>query len=278
MKLILFIVAALPLFAQNYHKTEATLNKIMEIIGKEEKGVYLRFGDGDVCLANGLDDSNQFIIENLKLEMRKAFGLNGPNVLKCLCLNCPEIGYEKGMQPGAFEVDYGFCLDMLNGAFPFWGGPIRDVYSMTALAHAATSKQDLCLKFLKFLKRSPCTILVGNAKIPENIRNMLFGKQCVFIPAPPKNSYLEIDRLEKECLEQAGKTDGYQVIVFSMGCSGRPLQYRIWNQLDNAFLFDFGSLMDALCEWDTRDWIYLNRHVFENNRFLNLLRRELGPE
>ena len=29
MKLILFVLAALPLLAQNYHKTEATLNKIM---------------------------------------------------------------------------------------------------------------------------------------------------------------------------------------------------------------------------------------------------------
>ena len=231
-----------------------------------------------MCLANGLDDSNQYIIENLKLEMRKAFGLNGPNVLKCLCLNCREIGYEEGMKPCAFEVDYGFCYEMLNGAFPFWGGPIRDVYSMTALAHAATHKQDLCIRFLKFLKRSPCTILVGNAKIPESVKELLFGKECIFIPAPSKNSYLEIDRIERECLEVARKHTGYQVIVFSMGCSGRPLQYRLWNQLDNVFLFDFGSLMDAVCGWDTRDWIYINREVFENNRFVDLLYRELGSD
>lgn len=278
MRFLLLLFPAMALFSQNFHKTEETLGKIRELIASEERGVYLRFGDGDAALAQGLEDSNQFADAQLMLEMRKAFGLNGPNVLKCLCLNCKGIGFEEGMKPGAFEVDYGFCFEMLNAVFPFWGGPIRDVYSMTALAYAATHKQKLCIDFLKFLKRSPCTILVGNANIPQSVKNLLFGKECVFIPTPPKNSYVEIDRIEKECLEEARKREGYQVIVFSMGCSGRPLQRRLWNQLNNVFLFDFGSLMDAVCGWDTRDWIYLNREVFENNRFLDLLYRELGAD
>jgi hypothetical protein len=50
-----------------------------------------------------------------------------------------------------------------------------------------------------------------------------------------------------------------------MGCSGRAMQKKIWDNHDNYFLFDFGSLMDALCGWETRAWIEMsnfNREEF----------------
>ena len=58
-----------------------------------------------------------------------------------------------------------------------------------------------------------------------------------------------------------------------MGCSGRALQKRLWNNLDNVFLFDFGSLMDAICGWPTRQWIDLTH--FDTKQFLHLLKNEL---
>ncbi len=57
----------------------------------------------------------------------------------------------------------------------------------------------------------------------------------------------------------------YSVVVTSMGCSGRAMQKKIWDNHDNYFLFDFGSLMDALCGWETRAWIEMsnfNREEF----------------
>jgi hypothetical protein len=57
-----------------------------------------------------------------------------------------------------------------------------------------------------------------------------------------------------------------------MGCSGRVLQKRLWNKLDNVFLFDFGSLLDALCGWDTRAWIKLSK--FDAKKFISLLEQK----
>jgi hypothetical protein len=247
----------------------------MEVISKKEKGIYLRFGDGDVCLANGIDDSLQKSNLFLMLELREAFGLNGPNVLKCLPLNCKEFnGYEEGMTDGNHERYFEWCKDILRQVTPIWNVEIEDVYSMTALAYAATNNIDLCVQFLQFLKKTKVCIFIGNSRIPISIRNLLFGPDCQFIPAPHEHSYAEIDRIERECIEKVRNIPGYKVIVTSMGCSGRALQYRLWTQLDEVFLFDFGSLMDAICGWDTRQWISLNSSHFPD-RFIHILEKKL---
>ena len=94
------------------------------------------------------------------------------------------------------------------------------------------------------------------------------------MPTPAKNSYDEIDRIEEECLVKLAGIDGYKIVVTSMGCSGRALQKRLWNKQDNIFLFDFGSLMDAICGWGTRDWINLTH--FDTQEFMKALKKELS--
>lgn len=274
---VALITLCLDLFGLNFHRSEDTLNKIMEIISDRQKGAYLRFGDGDVFLANGMDDGYQTNNLGLQSEMQEAFALNGPTILKCLPLGCKEFGgYEEGMFPGNHELPFDFCTDIFNQAALLWNALIKDVYSMTALAYCSTSNLDLCLKFLKFLKKANCIVLVGNRNIPDHVRELLFGSQCQFVPTPSQNSFDEMDRIEKECLEKIKNTKDYKIIITSMGCSGRILQKRLWNQLDHVFLFDFGSLMDAICGWETRAWISLTHTHFNNQRFVHILEQELN--
>jgi hypothetical protein len=267
------LVFCFPAETFHYHKSIETLSKIKEIISNQEKGVYFRFGDGDLILANGQDDSYQEKNQSLQFEMQEALALNGPAVLKCLPLGCKVFdGLEPGMFPGNHEWPDGSCVNIVNLAIPLWNGPLQDIYSMTALSHCATSNRSVCMNFLKFLKASNCTLFVGNCNIPENVKTVLFGTKCKFIKTPDRNSYTEIDRIEHECMENFNENDGYQVIITSMGCSGRILQKRLWNRLDRVFLFDFGSLMDAICGWATRDWIYLVN--FDANAFWQDLAKE----
>lgn len=259
-----------------FHKTTDTLNHIQKIIGNREKGIYLRFGDGDLNLALGQGEMLQSYNPKLASEMREAFALTGNNVLKCLPLCCKELdGWEPGMFAGNHETPFSVCLNMLSKASPLWGGPIIDVYSPIALHFAATSHPSLCIDFLKFLKQSNCCLFIGNENIPQSIRFMLFGPQCTFVPTPAKQSYRDIERIEKECLTQIAQlpTEQYKIIVTAMGCSGRALQKRLWLKLDNIFLFDFGSLMDALCGWNTRAWIELTK--FNEKTFLQKLEQSL---
>ena len=58
-----------------------------------------------------------------------------------------------------------------------------------------------------------------------------------------------------------------------MGCAGRILQKRLWHKLDNVFLFDFGSLIDAICGWKTRAWIKLTH--FDSEAFIKKLSQDV---
>lgn len=242
-----------------FHQTIDTLNTIKAIISRKEKGAFLRFGDGDVNLAMGQRELLQAAHPSLAAEMREAFSMSGPTILKTLPLTCKELGgWEPGMFPGNHECPLNWCLEILHKSHQFWGGPITDVYSLVALHFAATNYPIKCLEFLKFLKHSNCVLLVGNECIPSAVREALFGSNCTFIPTPSSNSYAHIGRIERDCLEKISQDTTYKVIVTAMGCSGRVLQKRLWKKNDQVFLFDFGSLMDALCGWKTRAWIELN--------------------
>ena len=100
-----------------FHQTIPTLTKIREIIESKQKGMYLRFGDGDVNLAEGVYDMYQVPRQDLASEMREAFALNGPTILKTLPLYCAELnGLEEGMFPGNCETDLTWCTQIINRA------------------------------------------------------------------------------------------------------------------------------------------------------------------
>lgn len=258
-----------------FHKTQETLDKIVEIISNKQKGAYFRFGDGDLNLAYGDGDSYQTAVHALKNEMLEAFALNGPTILKSLPLYCPEFnGWEEGMFPGNHEGPYWWCLNILNRATPIWGGEVTDVYSHAALAFAATTYKEKCLEFLRFFRSIPCCLFVGNRNVPLSIRTLLFGDSCRFIRTPASNSYREMDRIEQECLQYIHTHPGYKVIVTAMGCSGRALQKRLWNKVDDIFLFDFGSLLDGICGWNTRAWLELTG--FNAQQFISELSSQMS--
>lgn len=266
--------------AITFHKTRDTLNTIKDIIKSRKKGAYLRFGDGDIHLARGSSELLQEANTSLMGEMNEAFSLNGPTILKCLPLYCEEFGgYEEGMFPGNHAAPYEWCLNMYNNAKSIWGAPIVDVYSHAALSFVATEYPDDCISFLKFLKSQHCVLLIGNTNIPMHIKNSLFGLQCDFIPTPAQNSYNAIDQIEQACLTKLNDDSTYKIVIIAMGCSGRVLAKRLYHKVDNIFLFDFGSLMDILCGWDTRAWITLNKDKITHNvrKILDTLEQEPEP-
>ena len=90
-----------------------------------------------------------------------------------------------------------------------------------------------------------------------------------FIRTPSQNSFTQFEEIYDEFVKSINKDKDYSINVTSMGCSGRAMQKRIWDNYNNVFLFDFGSLMDALCGDQTRAWIELTN--FDKNSILDLL-------
>lgn len=250
----------------NFYKSEETLEAIESIILNKEKGAYLRFGDGDINLANGDNDLLQENNSLLSHEMSEALSMSNKNILKSLPLHCKEYGWEVGMFPGNHECDKAWADSILDKVERFWGGEVNEVYSPVALHFLASYKPERAIKFLKFIRNNNICCVVGNKKIPRKTIKSIFG-QTIHIKTPTNNSYNKIDTIENKVSNLLDKSDNqYKIVVTAMGCSGRILQKRLINKYENIFLFDFGSLLDALCGWNTRAWIELSE--FDKNNFL----------
>lgn len=254
-----------------FHKSEDTLNSIKKAIQANLHGAYLRFGDGDINLAIGKDDLLQPSNKKLSIEMQETLALSGLGILKALPLHCKEYGLDDGMFPGNHECDKTWADDMLYKAAPYWGGKINEVYSPVALHFLASYKPKIALDFLKYMKSKNPLCIIGNENTPKLVVSALFGSQCKHIKTSPQNSYENIDSYEAEFdyLMKSNRSK-YNIVIVAMGCSGRVLQKRLFLKYDNLFLFDFGSLLDALCGWDTRAWMKLSS--FDKDSFLKKLK------
>lgn len=251
-----------------FYKSKETLERILDIIRAKEKGAYFRFGDGDINLANAENDLYQTSNSELCSEMREALAINHVNALKTLPLYCKKYGgLENYMFPGNHECPEDWCDNIIKEAETFWGGEFKDVYSHVALSYLATYEPDAAINFLCALRNGfDHKTFVGNVNIAQSLLDQLFGNISK-VSTPPRNAYEKINDIHLSVKSRMSRD--YTLIITALGCSGRTLQKRLWNEYDNIFLFDFGSLMDALCGWNSRAWIELTK--FDHKKFLNKL-------
>jgi len=250
-----------------FHKSIATLQKIENLISNKIRGAYLRFGDGDVNLANGLsiwdcNDNDMYNHKNIKMitEIRECFRLEGPGILKTLPLYCNKYdGLEEGMYPGNHECSDEWADELLD-SINYWWNPI-EVYSHCALHFLSSHKPEIAQQFLRSIK-GKVDIFIGGLNIDSKIVHYVLGDQCEIISVPDKYCSLELDNIESKIKIK----DDYQLVVTCMGCAGRVLQKRLYTKKYNMFTFDFGSLMDALCGINSRAWINLTG--FDKDKFL----------
>ncbi len=238
-----------------YFRSVETLQTIQNIIIDKKKGAYLRFGDGDFALAHGIRSGTHEFSTALQNEIIETFGMNDPYIIKTLLLLCQEHGGPE------VEMFYGEhlpetdCIAVRKKAEKIWGKEIDHIYSPVALPYTAVHIPNICIAFLKFIQRQKCVLFVGNESTPSNIIHRLFGN-CDIVGTPSRTAYVDIDRIEKECLiKLSPQNNEYKIAIISCGNTGRVLIKRLWPQIENIFFFDMGSLMDALCGWKIRGWI-----------------------
>ena len=252
---------------------EVTLSACENAICSRQRGAYLRFGDGEINIACGTSAIEQEADGRLQREMKEALALGGDGVFKSLMIHSRLYGYSSGMQSGLFLNGDQFARSSLLKVFEYFVG--NPIYSHVALHYMALFGRAECVRFLKLLKHhSP--VFVGNEDVPAEILRMLFG-QTIHVKTPARSSYREIDRIEEEILRILKTRTGYTVLSVAAGPTGNVLQKRILNgdRNMNVFLFNFGSLLDAFCGWNTRSWMDLAG--VPGNYYEELL-RELADE
>jgi hypothetical protein len=230
-----------------------TINDIKSTIENKERGAYMRFGDGDIFLMLGKDDLLHKANRKMAFEMKEAMKINIGKLHKGFSIHSKLFGYENGMNEGMHLVSDSDALKFITATYRLID--IYNIYTPVALHYLATFNQKACVQFLVFL-RSTNPIFVGNKNLSPQLLRKLFSE--THVKTPISNSYLEIDRIEKDLIQELNKKKNeFQVIVVAMGCPGRILQKRILKKGYNVYLFDFGSLLDAFNDDNTRLWIDL---------------------
>lgn len=69
-----------------------TIDKIISIITKKERGAYLRFGDGDLNIMQGLSEQLNIYNINFSNELNESICIDETNYLKGICLMCKKYG------------------------------------------------------------------------------------------------------------------------------------------------------------------------------------------
>ena len=231
-----------------------TLKTIRFHIQSELPGAYLRFGDGDVLLMIGSQDSYQKSSNKLSYEMREAFELNGSGIYKCLAIHSEKYGYDEGMEYGNHKNRDDLAYLLLSKTFQYFIG--EKIYSPVALHFAASNSKKTAKEFLKILKIHT-SLFIGNGNIKDDTIHKLFG-EVNRVNTPSRNAYDKIDQIETECINMIDKKSKFQVIVIAMGCSGRILTKRLMHDNNNCFYFDFGSLIDGFEGDLSRKWLRMN--------------------
>lgn len=250
-----------------FHQSKNTLDTISTYIHNKQMGAYLRFGDGDVNLANGLSgwDCNENDMTHpetiqLSKEMIESFKLEGPGVLKTLPLYCNKYGgLEEGMYPGNHEASVDWCNNILDMIKAWWIP--NEVYSHCALHFMASHKPEIAQNFLRGI-RGHIDLFIGGANIPDKIVHYVFGRDCEIISVPSRGCSYIIDEIEASLPPNAN----HRNIAVCMGCTGRVLQKRLYVKGYNAFSFDIGSFLDALSGIKSRAWIELTG--FDADKFM----------
>ncbi|MEG6506983.1 hypothetical protein [Nitratidesulfovibrio sp. 1201_IL3209] len=242
---------AIPIDNVRIRTTRETLERCADLIHAQRGGAYLRFGDGDIYLANSMNDALQTATPEFAKEMREAFQCNMPGVLKALPIHSEKFGCEEGMSPGVFLMRDEAAERFLRRTLECFSG--HPIYSAVALHYQFVVDFEYAVAFLKLLQQNT-TLFVGAGDVPDADRNLLFGN-APHVCTPMKDSYRALDRIERETVAALENRDAYGVVVVATGCAGRVLVKRLLRRgLTRFFYFDFGSLLDIICGWHTRTW------------------------
>jgi hypothetical protein len=251
--------------------SQKTLDKVEELLRNRQKGIYLRFGDGDIFILKKIGTHrNQQHDKKLSAELEEAICLSGEGVVKSIAIHSKKFGIDDYMEPGIHErPDWEAERFLLLSYKYFIGSPI---YSPVALHYQIIYNRSAAIRFFNILRSFEPIFVGSNNNQTDIVKSSLNSN--VFIKTPHRSGYDEVDRIESEivrALDVRGKS--YDVVVFSCGSTAKSLIKRLYLDSErDLFLFDLGSVIDLF--HGRMAWTWVRKSGIDQNyidAFLNEL-------
>jgi len=231
--------------------TFETYRTIDELLTKNKKLYYTRFGDGDIFIMKGVNARNHRTDENLVNELHEAFTIEDPNYRIGLSVNYP---CEKKMTKGVFipfemNDDLSLYLEK-NDIFK------NDVYeSFIFFPYIAVFYPEMMFEFFEKHIRPKTKMFIGSTD--KDTAEKLYGKIDYYVNTPGRFAYETIDEWWPQIENNADKVD---LVIPSAGSASKVITKRLWYKNFNLQVLDVGSLIDAVDGKKSRGWIRRKGH------------------
>jgi hypothetical protein len=210
-----------------FYPSKETLERVVKVVLKKEKGAYIQLSDEDIDLALSGDNT-----------AKNLFCCEDSNFLKSPPLRCKGTGI--GFTQNIWDVPQS-CSRLRSTMEPvFQNGELHDIYAPHAIESLARHDINYAVRVVKLLRSIDACLYVGK-DFPQEERNLLFGRNHSFIPVQEEH---DLDTIENECSAYINQHN--YVVLFVHGLVGHNLIARLWKKHSNLYIFDIGSLSDSL--------------------------------
>lgn len=232
--------------------TIETYQTLVELLRKEKKLYFLRYGDGEFVSMMGHDHRNYNFSPEMQQELIECFSIEDPQFLIASVIN---IQNEKGMSRGLF-ARFGMNNSLEEYVLENQLQNQTGVYESPVMFHyLSVFKPKLIYQFFEEFVRPEKKMFIGST--PQQTAEKLYGPIDIYVPVPAKHAYDSIDNWWSEIEKQV---DAVSLVIVSAGAASKVIGKRLWYLDKEIHLLDVGSLVDAVEMNVTRTWIRLKGH------------------
>lgn len=230
-----------------------SFNRLCQLLNEPDRVFYSRFGDGDIYIMTGKDESYHFSTPDLAKELFEAISINDPNYLIGLAVNYPK---EHGMFKGLF-APFPNNADLETRLKSLGINDTKLYENAIFLHYLAVFDPDKVSWFLDSYVRSKRKMFIGN--IPENNIAKLIGNVDSYIEVPAFNAYESINIWWPKIEEELSKVD---LVIPAAGMASRVINKRLWEMDFIGNSIDIGSIVEAVSPAKyNRKWLKMKGHV-----------------
>lgn len=234
---------------------QETLNLLFEKLSTQSKVCYVRFGDGDFSIMQGIGRCIEHEASpELQRELIESFSINDDNYLKGAMFDEPTFNgiSLQPRNPNQVSDIRSFFEHQFN---------INDMklYSHVLLTYMSVHQQDIFLYFLDEFIRPKKKLFIGS--VDKKSMEKLVGEIDYYVQIPVakveeqkkfKGAYYSIDEWYPEVLKYIDDVD---LVLPTAGMAGRVLCKRLWELDKQIHCIELGSIVDALINKPSRSWI-----------------------
>jgi hypothetical protein len=231
-------------------QTQPTLDILIHKMKACSRFAFVRFGDGEFMLMQGVSKHNHKAHPTLQRELCEAFTINDADWLKAISgWYFPEAGMSA---PDVFLRAPGWFQGMSRYYLP-WQHHLEPYHFLNAdvFSYSACFKTERFIEFMQLIER-PFFVTAYPPKILEKLLGvqpnwMLCGKE----------DYLRIDQWYLPMMTAIFNSNA-RTIVLSGGPAAKAIAKRLWYQYLPLQIIDLGSVLDACIGPEataTRGWI-----------------------